>query len=95
MHPKKVQSCYRYRLAKMSFRRNILIELNEEVQMAEQQIDPLKAKLIEDGKRGFEISSYEKQLIDLKSTHIKLSKQIQKIHQNGLESEALKSFLLR
>ena len=67
----------------MSFRRNILTELNEEAQMVEQQIDPLKAKLIEDGKRGFEISSYEKQLIDLKSTHIKLSKQIQKIHQNG------------
>ena len=79
----------------MSYRRNILTELNEEAQMVEQQMDPLKAKLIEDGKRGFEISSYEKQLIDLKSTHIKLSKQIQKIHQNGLESEALKNFLVR
>ena len=78
----------------MSFRRNILTELNEEAQMVEQQMDPLKAKLIEDGKRGFEISSYEKQLIDLKSTHIKLSEQIQKIHQNG-RSIALENFLLR
>ena len=78
----------------MSYRRNILTELNEEAQMVEQQIDPLKAKLIEDGKRGFEISSYKKQLIDLKSYHIKLYEQIQKIHQNG-QSKALKNFLLR
>ena len=78
----------------MSFRRDIFTELNKEAQMVEQQMDPLKAKLIEDGKRGFEISSYEKQLIDLKSTHIKLSEQIQKIHQNG-RSIALENFLLR
>ena len=76
----------------MSFRRDIFTELNKEAQMVEQQMDPLKAKLIEDGKRGFEISSYEKQLIDLKSTHIKLSEQIQNIHQND-QSKALRNFL--
>ena len=78
----------------MSSRRDILTELNKEVQMVEQQMDPLKAKLIEDGKRAFEISSYKKQLIDLKSTHIKLSEQIQKIRQNG-RSKALKNASLR
>ena len=78
----------------MSFRRYILTELNKEVQTVEQQMDPLKAKLIEDGKREFEISSYKKQLIDLKSKHIKLSEQIQNVHQND-RSKALKDFLLR